>query len=213
ARQELHLDAHLVRPARRKAAVQLVHGPVPRGGPVDHFEAVGVVIPFAAVGNDDRAEAGPTADALAEVDHRLVLALSGPNRRDRKQQRHEKQRSNRVPEHPNTPPIGSRACLSPRQLGRPSLSSYTAHSSFTLPEQRSLANSRRTWYPGMRLPAYRRIALLGERHPVSYREFLRSYLKGQWGKVAPFTFALFGGIAVQLLSPQVIRAFIDSAVA
>src|SRR5690606_6971546 len=53
----------------------------------------------------------------------------------------------------------------------------------------------------------------GERHPVSYREFLRSYLKGQWGKVALFTFALFGGIAVQLLSPQVIRAFIDSAVA
>ncbi|MFS8573199.1 MAG: ABC transporter ATP-binding protein, partial [Clostridia bacterium] len=48
---------------------------------------------------------------------------------------------------------------------------------------------------------------------MSYREFLRSYLKGQWGKVALFTFALFGGIAVQLLSPQVIRAFIDSAVA
>lgn len=46
---------------------------------------------------------------------------------------------------------------------------------------------------------------------MSYRELLQIYLKGHWGKVALFTIALFGGIAVQLLAPQVIRAFIDAA--
>lgn len=46
---------------------------------------------------------------------------------------------------------------------------------------------------------------------MSYRELLQSYLKGQWSKVGVFTFALFGGIAVQLIAPQVIRAFIDAA--
>ena len=46
---------------------------------------------------------------------------------------------------------------------------------------------------------------------MSYRELLQTYLKGHWGKVALFTIALFGGIAVQLLAPQVIRAFIDAA--
>ena len=48
---------------------------------------------------------------------------------------------------------------------------------------------------------------------MSYRALLQTYLKGQWGKVALFAFSLFGGIAVQLLSPQVIRAFIDAAIA
>lgn len=48
---------------------------------------------------------------------------------------------------------------------------------------------------------------------MSYKDLLRAYLKGQWGKVALFAFSLFGGIAVQLLAPQVIRAFIDAAAA
>lgn len=46
---------------------------------------------------------------------------------------------------------------------------------------------------------------------MSYREFLKTYLKGHWGKVALFAFALFGGIAVQLFAPQIIRVFIDAA--
>lgn len=48
---------------------------------------------------------------------------------------------------------------------------------------------------------------------MTYRKLLQSYLKGQWGKVGLFTLALFGGIAVQLIAPQVIRAFIDAAAA
>lgn len=47
---------------------------------------------------------------------------------------------------------------------------------------------------------------------MSYREFLKRYLKGHWGKVALFALSLFGGIAVQLFAPQVIRTFIDAAV-
>src|SRR5689334_10610405 len=43
-----------------------------------------------------------------------------------------------------------------------------------------------------------------------YRQLLVTYLAPQWRRVALLTLCLLGGIGLQLLNPQLLRAFIDA---
>lgn len=47
----------------------------------------------------------------------------------------------------------------------------------------------------------------------SYRQFLITYLRAQWGRVVWLAIALLSSIALQVLNPQILRYFIDTAVA
>jgi len=46
-----------------------------------------------------------------------------------------------------------------------------------------------------------------------YRRFLMTYLTSQWGRVVGLAIALLSSIALQVLNPQILRSFIDTAVA
>jgi ATP-binding cassette subfamily C protein len=46
-----------------------------------------------------------------------------------------------------------------------------------------------------------------------YQALLVKYLKGQWGRFGGLAVTLLGGISLQLLNPQILRYFIDTAVA
>ncbi len=48
---------------------------------------------------------------------------------------------------------------------------------------------------------------------MSYAQLWKEYLRAQGAKVALLSFALFSSIALQLLSPQIVRRFIDDAAA
>ena len=47
----------------------------------------------------------------------------------------------------------------------------------------------------------------------AFWELLSGYLRPQWGRVALLALVLFGAIGLQLLSPQLLRRFIDGAIA
>ncbi|HET8845473.1 MAG TPA: hypothetical protein VFN35_28635 [Ktedonobacteraceae bacterium] len=46
---------------------------------------------------------------------------------------------------------------------------------------------------------------------ITYRNLLIRYLKPQWKRALPMTFLLLVGIGLQLVNPQLLRYFIDTA--
>ena len=44
-----------------------------------------------------------------------------------------------------------------------------------------------------------------------YTQLLSQYLSPQWGRVLGLALLLFSGIGLELLSPQILRSFIDAA--
>src|SRR5258706_8582120 len=46
--------------------------------------------------------------------------------------------------------------------------------------------------------------------PADYARYLRRYLRPQWRRVAALAVLLVGGLAVQLVNPQIIRYFLDT---
>ena len=46
---------------------------------------------------------------------------------------------------------------------------------------------------------------------AQHRQFLLSYLRPQWPRVAALAALLFSGISLQLLTPQILARFIDLA--